>query len=175
MQIADDQGVVVPALWTLVGSATEAQDVEHQHTEVTGEGPSAFAHQGRDRHATRFTALLDGCHDVVGVVLQGVVGGGCGGAAAAVVVDAKATTDVEIPHRGAKAVKFSIDLPGFLQGILQNGDVVDLAADVEVQQPQIVQQSSTAQSFGGLEQFRNGEPELGPIAHGAAPAACAAG
>ena len=43
-----------------------------------------------------------------------------------------------------QAVQFSVDLPGFLQGILQNGDVIDLAADVEVQQLQIVQQSRTA-------------------------------
>ena len=36
-------------------------------------------------------------------------------------------------------MQFAVDLPGLLHGIFEHSDVVDLAADVEVQQPQILQ------------------------------------
>ena len=57
---------------------------------------------------------------------------------AAVVIDRETTAHVEEPHRGTESRQFHINLPGFLKRVLEHGDVVDLTADVEMEQPQIL-------------------------------------
>ena len=80
------------------------------------------------------TALTHGGHDIVGVVLQGVIRGCCCCCSAAVVVNPKTTTDIEEPHRCSKSRQFDVDLASFLEGILEDGNVIDLTADMKVQQ-----------------------------------------
>ena len=72
-------------------------------------------------------------HHVVGVVLQGVIGGGGGGGAAAVVIHPETATHIKETHGGAQASQLYVELTGLLQGVLEDGDVIDLAAHMEVQ------------------------------------------
>ena len=73
-----------------VQAAGHGQHVEHQHGEMAGNRPAAFAHQGGHGDVVEDAAFPHRGHHIVGVVLQGVIGGcrGCG--AATVVVN---------PHR----------------------------------------------------------------------------
>ena len=81
------------------------------------------------------TTFLNCGDDVVGVVLQGVIRRCCGGRVAPVVVDAETTAHIEKTHGSPEACQFDVDLPGLLKGILEYGDVVDLASDMKVKQP----------------------------------------
>ena len=101
---------------------------------MAGDGAAAFADQGWHGDAIGFTTFPHRGHDVVGVVLEGVVGGGCRGRAAAVVIDAQAAAHIQEAHGGTELGQLDIDLPRFLEGVLQHRDVVDLAAHVEVKQ-----------------------------------------
>ena len=174
-QVAQDQGFALLGGRQGARQGAGPEHVEHQHREVAGEGPAAFAHQGGHGDAVGLAALLHRCHHVVGVVLQGVVGGGGTGGAAAVVVDAQAAPHVEIAHRRPQARQFGVDLASLLQGVFEHGDVVDLAADVEVQQAQLTEQVGGPQGLHAGEQIRHREPKLGPLPHRAAPAPRTAG
>ena len=112
-----------------------------------------------------FAALLHRCHHVVGVVLQGVVGGGGAGGAAAVVVDAQAAAHIQVAHGRPQFGELPVDLAGLLQGVLEHGDVVDLAAYVEVQQAQLAQQIGGPQSLHRGQQLGDAQAKLCPFAH----------
>ena len=101
---------------------------------MAGDGAAAFAHQGWHGDAIGFTTFPHRGHHVVGVVLEGVVRGGCRCRAAAVVIDAQAAAHIQVAHRRAELGQLDIDLARFLEGVLQHRDVVDLTAHVEVEQ-----------------------------------------
>ena len=174
-QIAQHQGFPFRQLRHIPRYGSGSQDIKHQHAEVTGDGTAAFTHQGGHGHVVGFAAFAHGGDHVVGVVLQGVVGGRGRGGAAAVVVDAQAAADIEKAHGRPEPRQFDIDLSRFLERIFEYGDVVDLAADMEVQQAQIGQQAGLAQGGDGAEDIGNREAELGPFANRTAPTAGAAG
>ena len=174
-QIAQHQGLPLLGLRHIPRHGARSQDIKYQHAEVTGDGPAAFTHQGGHGHVVGFAAFAHGGDHVVGVVLQGVVGGRGRGGAAAVVVDAQAPADIEKAHGRPEPRQFDIDLPRFLERVFEYSDVVDLAADMEVQQAQIGQQARLAQGGNGAEDIGNREAELGPFAHRTAPTAGAAG
>ena len=132
-QVAQNQGFALQGRRHGAGQVAGAEHVEHQHREVAGQGPAAFAHQGGHGNAVGFAAFPHGGHHVVGVVLKGVVGGGGAGRAAAVVVDAQAPTHIQVAHGRPQFGELPVNLAGLLQRVLEHGDVVDLAAHVEVQ------------------------------------------
>jgi len=101
---------------------------------MAGNGAAAFAHQRGDGNTIGLTAFPPRGHHVVGVVLQRIVRGGRRCGTAAVLIDAESTAHIQEPHRGPQSGQLHIDLPRLLESVLENGDVVDLAADVEVQQ-----------------------------------------
>ena len=133
-QVANDQGFAFAGWGNGTGYRAAAQHIEHQNRKVASDGAAAFAHQGWHGDAVGFTTFPHRGHDVVGVVLEGIVGGGCRGGAAAVVVDAQAAAHIQVAHGGAELGQLDIDLPRFLQGVLEHRDVVDLTAHVEVEQ-----------------------------------------
>ena len=141
---------------------------------MAGDGTAALADQGGHGNAIRFAAFAHRRHHIVGVVLQGVVGRGGGCCAAAVVVDPQAAADIEKAHRGTESCQFHVDLTGLLQGVLEDGDVIDLAADMEVQQAQIPKQVVLAQALHRGQEIGDGETEFGFVADGASPAPGAA-
>ena len=142
---------------------------------MTGDRPAALAHQGGGLQAVGLAAFPNRGHHVVGVILQGVIGGGRRGRATAVVVDPQAAPHIQVAHRGAKTAQLHVELGGLLQGIFEHGDVIDLTAHVEMQQAQIRQQSRLAQRLHGGEQIGHRQAELGPLPHGTAPMTRATG
>jgi hypothetical protein len=83
--------------------AADAQDVEHQHAVIGGDGAAAFGDDGRVRDFGLVADVLDVVDDVVGVFLERVVDAGFEVGLRAVVVDAQAAADVEVFQAGAGA------------------------------------------------------------------------
>jgi hypothetical protein len=133
-QVANDQWFALAGGGNGTRYRATAEHIEHQNREVAGDGAAALAHQGWHGDAIGFTTFPHRGHHVVGVVLQGVVGGGCRGRAAAVVIDAQAAAHIQVAHWRAELGQLDIDLARFLQGVFEHRDVVDLAAHMEVEQ-----------------------------------------
>ena len=138
-QIGDGKRFIALLSRFAIGRATGAEHIENQHGKMTGQSATAFAHQGWHWHAERHAALPDRCDDVIGVVLKRIIRRCRARRAAAVVVDAEASANVEETHWGSEASEFDVDLSSLLQGVLQHGDVIDLTADVEMQQPKVLE------------------------------------
>ena len=94
-QVAHRQRFIGLGSWLLFGRLTAAEHVEYEHREMTSDGPPAFAHQGGNRDVVGHAAFLHGCHHVVCIVLQGVVGGRRRCGSASVVIDSQATPHIQ--------------------------------------------------------------------------------
>jgi hypothetical protein len=119
--------------------------------------------------------FLDVEDDVVGVFLDAVVDGGFEIGLGAVVVDAQAAADVDELEAGPETLHFDVDAGELDDGILDVADVVDLAAEVEVEQVEAVAHVIAAEVFEGFHDLGDEEAELGADAAGLFPAACAFG
>src|SRR6185295_15888838 len=91
-----------------------------------------------------------------------------------VVVDAHAAANVE--HREARAhlVELGVDVGELVDGVLEDADVVELAADVAVEEFEAVEHVVLFEVLDCLEDFGDKEAELAADAGGAFPAAGAA-
>ena len=116
----------------------DAEDVEDEQAVVGDDGAAALRDDRRVRHAGLVAHRLQVIDDVVGVFLERVVGARLEVGLRAVVVDAEAAADVEVLQPGAGAGELDVDAGGFVQGALDDADVRDLAAEVEVEQLQAV-------------------------------------
>ena len=111
----------------------DAQNVEHQHAVIGGDGAAAFGNDDGMRDFGFVADVLNVMHDVVGVFLQGVVDARLEVGLRAVVIDAEASADVHIIEARAGALQFDVDARGFDHGGFNLPDVGDLAAEMEMQ------------------------------------------
>ena len=116
-----------------VAEAGDAEDVEDQHAMISRDGAAAFGNDDGMRHLCFVADVLNMMHDVVGVLLQGVIDARLEVGLRAVVIDAEAAADVHIIEARAGALQLDIDARGFNDGCFDLPDVGDLAAEMEVQ------------------------------------------
>ena len=118
---------------------------------------------------------LDVVDDVVRVLLERVVHARFEVRLRAVVVDAEAAADVEEFEPGARLDQLGVDARRLVQGALDDADVRDLAAEVEVQELEAVLHAARLQLLEAAQHLGHRQAELRPVAAGALPAAAAAG
>ena len=155
--------------------AAPAEHVEDQHAVVGDHGPAGFADDRGVLDARLVADFLDVEDDVVGVFLKAVVDAGAEVGLGAVVVDAEAAADVDVLEARAEALQFGVDADQLDDGVLDVADVVDLAAEVEVEQVEAVAHAVVAEVFQGVDDFADEQAELGAHAAGLFPAAGALG
>ena len=85
-----------------------AEHVEDEHRVVRDHRPPALGDDRRVRHARLVAHLLDAVDDVVGVLLQRVVGARLESGLRAVVVDAQAAADVDVLEARAEPVELDV-------------------------------------------------------------------
>src|SRR5262249_43202960 len=107
-----------------------AQDVHDQDAGVGDHGTAGFGDDERVGDLGVVADALDAVHDVRGVLGDGVVDGRGPGGLGAVVVHAHAAADVDGAQTGAQADHLGVDVGQLVDGVLQDADVVELAADV---------------------------------------------
>src|SRR6185369_11417238 len=93
----------------------------------------------------------------------------------AVVVDPEAATDVQVSEGSAHPHQVDVDLGRLAQAVLDRADRGDLAAEVEVEQLQGVEEARLAQEGHGVEQVAPREAELRAVAARGLPVTRAAG
>ena len=112
--------------------------------------------------------------DVVGVLLERVVHARFEVGLRAVVVDAQTAADVEVLEAGALLDQLGVDARRLVQRALDDPDVRNLAAEVEVQELEAILHAVGLQLFEPLPDFGDREAELRPVAARRLPAAAAA-
>ena len=140
---------------------------------VRHHGASALRHDRRVRHAGIVTHRLDVIDDVVGVFLERVVHARFEVRLRAVVVHAQAAADVQVLQPGARARQLRVHAGGLVQRRLHDADVGNLAAEVKVQELEAVLHAEPLQVLESLQDLRNRQPELRPVAAGRLPSAAA--
>ena len=143
-----------------VAEARDAEDVEHQHAVVGDDGAPALRDDRRVRDARFVAHRLDVIDDVVGVLLEGVVHARLEVRLRAVVVDAQPAADVEILQPRAQLRQLGVDARRFVQGALDDADVGDLAAEVEVEQLQAVLHAARLELVEAADDFADRQAEL---------------
>ena len=141
-----------------------AQHVHHQHGVVGHGGPAGLRDDGRVRHALRVADLHDAGDDVVRVLLEGVVERRGEVRLRAVVVHAQAAAHVQEAQRRAHLHQVGVDLGRLAQTVLDRADGGDLAAEVEVEQLEGVEEAVLPQVGHGVEEVAAGEAELRAVA-----------
>ena len=114
--------------------------------------------------------LLHREHDVVRVLLHRVVHRRREVRLRAVVVDAQAAAHVEVLERRAQLAHLDVEAPRLAQRVLDRADRRDLAAEVEVQELEAVQQVVGAQEVDRLDHLARRQAELRAVAARRLPA-----
>ena len=125
-------------------------------------------------HARLVAHGLDVVDDVVGVFLERVVDARLEVGLRAVVVHAQAAADVEVLEPGAGLDELGVDPRRFVERALDDADVRDLAAEVEVQQLEAVLHAARLQLLEAAQDLGDRQAELRAVAARALPAAAAA-
>ena len=116
---------------------------------------------------------LDVVDDVVGVLLERVVDARLEIGLRAVVVDAEAAADVEVLETGSGLDELGIDARRLVEGALDDADVRNLAAEVEVQELEAVLHPEHLELLEPAQDLGDGQAELGPEAPRPLPATAA--
>ena len=154
-----------------LGEVGGAEHLRHQHRVVRRQGAARLGDDRRLRDARFGAGLLQVVHDVVGVLLHGVVHRRLEVGRAAVVVDAQAAAAVEVLDGAAHAVQAHQRVGRLAQRVLQRADLGDLRAEVEVQQLDAVRHALALHALDHHHHLARGEAELGAVAAGLLPAA----
>ena len=159
----------------LLAELRHAEHVEHEQAVVRGNRAAALGHDRRVRHAGLVADLLQVVHHVVGVLLQRVVHARLEVGLRAVVVDAEPAADVHVLEPGARLVQLAVDARRLDQRALDDADVGDLAAEVEVQQLEAVGHAARLQLLEPAHDLGDRQAELRAVAARTLPPAAAAG
>ena len=165
-------GVLVVAVFEIVERADffdGAEDLDHQHAVMGDDGAAAFADDVRVRDLLGVADIADVINDVVGVFLEGVIGGAVEGRAAAVVIHAESAADVDVLDGEAHFVELGVEPRGLLNGFFYGKDVRHLRADVKMEELEAMAEVLGFEHFGGGEQFGGAEAELGVFAAALGP------
>ncbi len=135
---------------------------------------AALGDNRRMLHARVVAHGLDVVDDVVGVFLEGVVDAGLEVRLRPVVVHAQPAADVEILEPGAVLDELGVHARRLVQRTLDDADVRDLAAQVEVQQLEAVLHAVRLELFEPLAHLGHRQAELRAIAARRLPSPAAA-
>src|SRR5438270_1689784 len=97
-------------------------------------GAAAFADNGRMRDALGIAHVHDVPDNVVGVFLEGIIGGAVEIAARSVVIYAQSTANIEITEVVTKLSQFGVIARGFTHRAFDRGNIRDLRADMKMNQ-----------------------------------------
>ena len=152
----------------------DAEHVEDEHAVIRDDRAAALRHDRRMLHAGVVAHRLDVVDDVVGVLLERVVHARLEIRLRAVVVDAEAAADVEVLEPGAFLHQLRVDARRFVERALDDADVRNLAAEMEVQELEAVLHAVRLQLVEPLPHLGDGQAELRAVAARRLPAAAAA-
>src|SRR6185437_5914014 len=111
-------------------------------------------------NATLIADFLDVEDNVVGIFLEAVVDAGAEVGLGPVVIDAQAAADVDVFQTGAESLHLGINAHQFDDRVLDVADVVNLAAQVEVQQVHAVAHAMLAEIFQGIDDLSDEQAKL---------------
>ncbi len=154
-----------------LGHGLDVDHLEQEQRVVRGEGAPRLADQVRHRLLVLAAGLAQRVHDVVGVFLQRVVHAGVRRGVGAVVVHAQPAADVHVGDVHAHLAQFHVEPRDLLQPRLDEPDVGDLRAEMEMDEPQDVEAAEAAELLDGLHELRRVEPELRLLAAALRPPA----
>ena len=158
----------------LLPEGGNAEHVEDEHAVIRDDRPTALRHDRRMLHAGVVAHCLDVVDDVVGVFLERVIDARFEVGLRPVVVDPEAAADVEVLQAGPRLHQLRIDAGRFVERALDDPDVRNLAAEVEVEQLEAILHAEQLQLVETAQDLGDGQAELRAIAAGALPAAAAA-
>ena len=150
----------------LLAEPGDAQDVEDEDAVVRDDRAAALGDDGRVFHAGVVADRLDVVDDVVGVFLERVVHARLEVGLRAVVVHAKTATDVDVFEAGAFLRQLGVDPGGLVQRALDDADVGDLTAEVEVEELEAVLHANGLELFEALPDLGDGQAELRAVPAG---------
>ncbi len=127
---------------------------------------SAFGNDRRVRHLCLVAHRLQVVDDVVGVFLQRVVDARFEIGLRAVVIDAEPAADVHVFQARARLDELHVNARRLVERPLDDTDVGNLAAEMEVEQLQAVFHSPRLQLVEPLQNFGDREPELRAVSAG---------
>src|SRR6185436_7589717 len=104
--------------------------------------------------------VADVINDVVGVFLERVIGRAVERGPAAVVIDTKAATNVDVFNGKSHFVELAVETRGLLDRLFDGENVRHLRADVKMNQLETVREILRLEQFGGGEQFNRAQSEL---------------
>ena len=128
---------------------------------MSDNGPPAFADDLRMRHLFLITNLPDVKNDVVGVLLQGVIGRTVKGRPASIVIDTQTAADIQRLDDKTHLAKLGVKARRLLHGLFNGKDVRHLRADVEMKQAEAMLHFFRAQNLRRRHQLGRVQPELG--------------
>ena len=135
---------------------------------------SALGDDGRVVDARLVAHRLDVVDDVVGIFLERVVHARLEVRLRAVVVHAEPAADVDVLQAGAELGQLGVDARRFVERALDDADVGDLAAKVEVEELEAVLHAARLEFFEAAHDLGDRQAEFRPEAAGGLPAAAAA-
>jgi hypothetical protein len=157
----------------LLAEAGDAEHVEHEHAVVRHDGAAALGHDRRVFDARVVAHRLDVIDDVVGVLLERVVHARLEVGLRPVVVHAQAAAHVDELEAGAFLHQFRVDARRLVERALDDADVRDLAAEVEVQELEAVLHAVGLEFLQTLADLGDREAELRAVPARRLPAAAA--
>ncbi len=138
-----------------------AENLHNQHAVMGDNCAATLADDVRVRHFLGVADIGDVINDVVGIFLEGVVGGAVEGGPAAIVIHAQTAADVEVFDVKPHLVELGVKPRSFLDGFLDNENVRHLRADMEMQQLEAVGEAFCFEHFRGGQQLGGAQTELG--------------
>ena len=133
-----------------------------EHAVVGDDGAAALTDDGGVGDVLGVADIGHVVDDVVGVFLEGVVHGRLEVRLRAVVVHAQTAADVHELQPGALLGELAVDARGLVERALDDADVRDLAAEVEVEQLETVFHAALLQFLEAAQDFGHRQAELRP-------------
>ena len=153
----------------------DVDDVEQQQRVVRGERAARFRDEIRHRDLELAAHFGERVHDIVRVLLHGVVHARRDRGARAVVVDAEPAADIDVADAHARRVQLRVEARDLLQPGLDVADVGDLGAEVEVDELEDLEAVGVAQLVDDSNELARAESELRLLAAALRPAPMALG
>jgi len=158
-----DEGVIVVVV-SEVPAAEFFDGAEHFDDEdamMSNDSSAAFADDIGVGDVFALADIREVIDDVVGIFLEGIIGGAFEVGAAAIVVDSESAADIEVMEGEPHFVKFGVEAGGFLDGFFDGEDIGDLGADMEMEELECLGEVFRLEEFGCGDEFGGAESELG--------------
>ncbi len=144
-------------------------DIHQQHRVVSGQRPAGFGDDVGLRQAVLGTLLLQGLHDMAGIVAHPIVHGAIGPGVGAFIIHPQAAAHIHGLHRRAQGAHLGVVTGRFAHARLDVLDIGHLGAQVKMQQLHAIQPPGGTAVLDGRHQLRRTQAELGLLAPGVLP------